>query len=266
MEFLTDLESQLPTRRYVNTLTKDLHLLALIHLSPMFKFEGNGLFRDLFVLLRHFVNFPVDDSTGTQYTQLQSHEAHCANLARLQKLALKHFKDKLAILALNNYASIDRREDLDDHLKQLTDDELSTLCTLLHLRIIYPSGAKIQVTRQVLLEALVSMHERRRTFREVVKDLSVLPTETSLYDPTLLRNEHYDGDRSLAVPKINLQYLSVGDFLWRSFVLYRCESFFAVRKEMEETIKRMQPRESGPGGGVAFSGFSRMAIPIAKPA
>ncbi|KAL9044416.1 MAG: hypothetical protein Q9214_002445 [Letrouitia sp. 1 TL-2023] len=35
---------------------------------------------------------------------------------------------------------------------------------------------------------------------------------------------------------------------------------------MEETIKRLQPRDSGPSGGVAFSGFSRMAIPIAKPA
>ncbi|KAL9604198.1 MAG: hypothetical protein Q9179_001945, partial [Wetmoreana sp. 5 TL-2023] len=266
LEFLTDLESQLPTRRYVNTLIKDLNLLALVRLSPIFNGDENGLFRDLSVLFRHFVNFPIDDHTGVQHTQTRSSEEHSASLARLQKTSLKYFKEKLTILALSNYAAIDKREELEAHLDPLSDEELASLAGLLGFRTKYPPASKVEVGRELLLEVLLSAHERRRTFREVMMDLSLLPTEAALYEPALLRNEQYDGSRSLAIPKLNLQYLSVADFLWRAFVLYRCESFFEIRKDMEETVKRLQPQEAQPPNSVRFGGFSRMAIPVSKPA
>lgn len=266
LEFLTDLESQLPTRRYVTTLIKDLNLLALIRLSSMFNGEENGLFRDMFVLLRQFVNFPVDDNTGIQHTQVQSYEEQCARLARLQRVSLKNFKEKLTILALSNYAAIDKRTELQAHLEPLSDEELADLCGLLGFRTKYPSTTNVEISRDLLLEILISSHERRRTFRESMRDLSILPTEAALYEPTLLRNQYYDGSRSLAIPKLNLQYLSVGDFLWRSFVLYRCESFFEIRQYVEETIKRLQPQHAQLPNSVRFNGFSRMAIPISKPA
>ncbi|KAL8688950.1 MAG: hypothetical protein Q9218_005264, partial [Villophora microphyllina] len=266
LEFLTDLESQLPTRRYVNTLIKDLNLLALIRLSPTFNSADNGLFRDLFVLLRHFVNFPIDDHSGAQRSQAQSSEEHSACLARLQSISLKHFKEKLTILALSNYAAIDKREELEAHLEPLNDDELANLAGLLGFRTKYPLTSKTEINRELLLETILAAHERSRTFREVMRHLSVLPTEAALYEPTLLRNEQYNGSRSLAIPKLNLQYLSAGDFLWRSFVLFRCESFFEVRKDIEETIKRLQPQQAQLPNTVRFTGFSRMAIPIGKPA
>lgn len=265
LEFLTDLESQLPTRRYVNTLLQDLNILALIRLSPVFNRQANGLLRDLFVLFRHFVNFPIDDNTGLQYSRAQSYEKHYGTLARLQRTALKHFKSRLTILALSNYGAIDRREDLESQLSELTDEELEDLCSLLGFRSVYPATAHVEVTRALLMEVLVSAHERRKTFQEAVRDLSTQPTETELYDASLARNESYNGARSLAIPKLNLQYLSVGDFLWRSFILYRCEQFFEVRNFLEEIIKRLQPEETG-SDAVKFSGFSKLAIPITKPA
>lgn len=266
LEFLTDLESQLPTRRYVNTLIQDVNLLALIRNSPLFNYEENRLLRDLFVLLRHFVYFSIDDNTGTQYTQAQADEKQFAVLARLQRTALKNFKSQLTILALSNYGAIESREELETHLKQLNDPELEKLCKLLDLRTSYPHVAKVAVTRELLIEILVSAHERKKTFRELVRGQTILPTEATIYEATLLRNESYNGSRSLAIPKLNLQYLSVGDFLWRSFILYRCESFFEIRKSMEDTIKRLRPRVADQNNGVLFDGFSRMAIPISKPA
>lgn len=266
LEFLTDLESQLPTRRYVNSLIQDMNLLALIRSSPLFNDEENGLLRDLFALLRHFVYFSIDDSTGSQYTQAQADEQYCGILARLQRTALKHFKSQLTILALSNYGAIDSREELVTHLQPLSDSELANLCKLLGLRTVYPHAAKILITRVLLMEILVSVHERKKTFRELVRGQTILPTESTLYEATLLRNESYNGSRSLAIPKLNLQYLSVGDFLWRSFILYRCESFFEIRKAMEETIKRLQPSFADQNNSVQFDGFSKMAIPISKPA
>lgn len=266
LEFLTDLESQLPTRRYVNTLVQDLNLLTLVKNSSLFTAEDNGLFRDLFLLFQHFVHFAIDDIAGTQLSQLQSEELHHAKLAKLQRTALKDFRAQLTILALSNYGALDKRQELEGHFAQLSDSDLESLCKELGIRTIYPPVANVTVNRVLLLDILVSHHEKKKTFRENLQSSAILPTERTIYEPSLLRNESYNGSRSLAIPKLNLQYLSVGDFLWRSFILYKCESFFAIRQSIEDTIKRLQPRATKSNSDLQFDGFSRMAIPISKPA
>jgi intron-binding protein aquarius len=150
------------------------------------------------------------------------------------------------------------------HLEALTDAEITQLCDLLGFRTSYPASPKVVADRQFLTEVLVLGHEKRKTFQETARDLSVLPTELTLFDSTLLRNDNYNGSQPLAIPKLNLQYLTVGDFLWRSFILHRCESFYEIRKHVEDTIKRLQPAACR-SGETNFQGFSRMALPITKP-
>ncbi|CEL02399.1 Putative DEAD helicases superfamily protein (Aquarius) [Aspergillus calidoustus] len=266
LEFLVDLESQLPTRRYVNTLLRDLHLLPVIRLSQMYRTSENALFRDFHNLLKHFTAFAINDYTGEALSSQAVYDAHCQDLAQLQRTSMKHFKDKLTILALSNYGSIEQRSELDGQLSLLDDSELQALCSHLGFRTSYPKQANVTSDRALYMEVLLSFYERTIPFQEAASHLSVVPTEESLYDPSLLRNETYDGSRPLAIPKLNLQYLSLGDFLWRSFLLYRAEAFFQIRKDMESVIKRMQPRSSQDGRTLTFEGFSRMAIPISKPA
>jgi intron-binding protein aquarius len=265
IEFLSDLQSQLPTRRYVNTLLQDLNTLPSVRMSPAFNDEDNGLLRDLYALLKHYTYFPIDDHTGIQHSRSEAYEKHCDALATLQRTALKHFKEKLTILALSNYGSIDKRAELESHLESLTADEVNQLCDLLEFRTSYPTSTHVIADRKFLTEVLLSKHEKRKTFQETVRDLSVLPTELTLFDPTLLRNENYNGSQPLAIPKLNLQYLTVGDFLWRSFILHRCESFYEIRKHIEDVIKRMRPVISRTGQ-TSFEGFSKMALPTMKPA
>jgi intron-binding protein aquarius len=265
IEFLSDLQSQLPTRRYVNTLLQDMNTLAVIRMSPAFNDEDNGLLRDLYALLKHYTYFSIDDHTGIQHSRTEAYEKHCAILAALQRTALKYFKDKLTILALSNYGSIDKRAELEGHLESLTSDEVTQLCDLLEFRTSYPASTKAVTDRKFLTEVLLSEHEKRKTFQETAHELSVLPTELTLFEPTLLRNDNYNGSQPLAIPKLNLQYLTVGDFLWRSFILHRCESFYEIRKHIEDVIKRIQP-VTGSTGQASFKGFSRMALPVSQPA
>ncbi|KAI9044224.1 RNA helicase aquarius [Aspergillus affinis] len=266
LEFLVDLEGQLPTRRYVNTLLKDLNLLSVTRLSPLYRSPDNTLFRDLYDLLVHFVNFAIDDHTGETLSPQAVYEAHCQELSHLQRVSMRLFKDKLMILALSNYGSIEQRSELEGQLASLEESELQNLCSHLGFRTVYPSQSQVSPTRQLYLEIILAFYERKISFQEASSQIAILPTEENLYDPALLRNETYDGSRPIAIPKLNLQYLSVGDFLWRSFVLYRSEAFFQIRKDMEAIVKRMQPRTSRDGKGPTFEGFSRMAIPISKPA
>jgi intron-binding protein aquarius len=210
------------------------------------------------------VHFSIDDQTGAQHSRTEAYDRHCAELGKLQRVALRHFKEKLTVLALSNYASIDRRSELENLLEILTDDELVKLVSLLELRTDYPDSVNVEIDRQFLMEILLSTFEKRKTFQEIARDLSILPTEDSLFDQSLLRTDNYDGSQPLALPKLKLQYLSVGDFLWRSLVLYRCESFYGIRKDISDVIRRLRPevRRSGETG---FAGSSRMALPISRP-
>ncbi|KAI1005972.1 RNA helicase aquarius [Podosphaera aphanis] len=265
IELLIDLLSQLPTRRYVNTLLQDLNTLSAIRLSPAFNDEDNGLLRDLHALLKHYCHFPVDDQTGMQYSSAEAYQRHCSTLAVLQRIAFKHFKEKLTILALSNYGSIDKRNELKSHLDPLSDEDISQLCDLLLLRTSYPTSASILVDRNFLIEVLLSHHEKKKSFQECAQELSILPNEHTLFESALIRNDMYNGTQPLAIPKLNLQYLTVGDFLWRSFILHRCESFYEIRKYIEDVLKRLRP-VSGHNGQVRFEGFFKMALPITKPA
>lgn len=263
LELLTDLQSQLPTRRYVNTLLHDLNLLAAIRLSPMYTDEENGLFRDLFNLLSHFTYFPIEDQTGRQLSKLEYDQEHYDVLAKLQRVATSTFPEKLQLLALANYGSIGNREEFQGHVRVLEDSELVQLCSLMGLRTEYPKSTFLVRDRPFFTETLISLVEYRSTYKDVVRELPTLPTEDVLFENTFVRNESYDGSRPLAIPKLNLQYLTMGDFLWRSFILYRAESFYGIRKDMEDVIKRIQPR--GKGATTKFGGFSRMSLPISSP-
>ncbi|KAI1432295.1 hypothetical protein GGR50DRAFT_616219 [Xylaria sp. CBS 124048] len=264
VEFISDLLSQLPTRRYANTLLQDLHILPALRLSPMFNDEPNALLRDQYALLSHYAHFSIDDQTGSQHSRTEAYERHCAELGKLQRVSLRHFKEKLTVLALSNYASIDNRSELENLLDTLTDNELAQLVSLLELRTEYPESVNMVIDRRFLMEILLSTFEKRKTFQETARNLNILPTEDSLFDQSLLRTDYYDGSRPLALPKLRLQYLSVGDFLWRSLVLYRCESFYGIRKDISDVLRRLKP-EVRPSGETGFAGSSRMALPISRP-
>ncbi|KAL1311234.1 hypothetical protein AAFC00_001424 [Neodothiora populina] len=264
LELLTDLQSQLPTRRYVSALLQDLNILSVVKLSPMYVDEDNSLLRDMHSLLEHFSFFPIEDHSGRQYTRLEYDQIHHAALTRLQRVSFKTFQDKLKILILANFASLATRDDLESHLGALSDDELIQLCSLLSFRTEYPTSSLLVRDRSFYMELLLSAHERRPTYQETMENMTVMPTDHTVYDQSFVRTEGYNGSRPLAVPKLNLQYLTMGDFLWRSFMLYRSESFYEIRQDVEDTVKRTQPKRLGIT--TKFDGFSRMALPISKPA
>ena len=265
LEFVIDLESQVPTRRYTDVLVKDLNLPSLIRCSEVYKKPENALLRDLTSLLHHFQSFVVEESASPS-TQSSQQSTHYASLAHLQRISLKHFDHKLKVLALSNYASVEQRSELESHFSLLSDDELKRLCDLLLFRTEYPTTAGVTAGRELYLEVLLSAYARPQNFQEAVSRLSVLPTEETLYDDALLRSESYDGTRPLALPKLNLQYLNMTDFMWRSFQLHQAEAFYAIRKDMESIVRRMKPRAVREPGATIFEGFSKMAMPIDKPA
>lgn len=64
VEFLVDLLSQLPTRRFLRTLLEDRALVVRCKMSPLFQKEQGNLFAQLVDLFEYYMGFNVDDHTG----------------------------------------------------------------------------------------------------------------------------------------------------------------------------------------------------------
>ncbi|KAI9669711.1 MAG: hypothetical protein M1831_007407 [Alyxoria varia] len=265
MEFLADLQSQFPTRRYVNTLLQDLNILVAIRSCPLYSRGDAGLFRDFWALLRHFTYFPIDDHSGKQRTQQEYLDLHHTRIVRLQRTALKQFKEQLNLLALSSYGLLGQRQELFSHLDGMQTEDISLLCQHLGLRTQYPESISLKADRAFMIEILIFHHEFRPPFQNVMKSMAILPTERILYEESFIRNGSYDGTQPLALPKINLQYLTTADFLWRSFILMRCESFYEIKNDLEDTVKRLKPPANTAGTNDRPRG-SRMALQISKPA
>lgn len=89
------------------------------------------------------------------------------------------------------------------------------------------------------------------------------PTESIIWDENLVPTSYYNGDNVLALPKLNLQFLTLHDYLLRNFNLFRLESTFEIRQDVEDAVSRMLPWLSEEGD-VVFGGWARMALPVAS--
>ncbi|XP_053406236.1 RNA helicase aquarius-like isoform X2 [Mercenaria mercenaria] len=78
--------------------------------------------------------------------------------------------------------------------------------------------------REFLLELLVIHHERKKSQLEQINEMPMYPTEDIIWDENIVPTEYYNSEGTLALPKINLQFLTLHDYLLRNFSLFRLES------------------------------------------
>ena len=257
-EFLIDLLSQLPTRRFVRALIEDVAVVVKSRLSALYAHPSGDLFRQLVDLLKFYQNYEINDQTGTQLSADDVEINHSSRVHAFQFLCFKKVQ-KLMPLALANVGSIDKRTQLMKMVSVLTPGELKDLmCKKLQLVSINDSWAgKVEFLKEVL----VSSFERRQSQRESINALPLYPNEKVMWDENLVPSINYTGAGPLALPKLNLQFLTLHDYLLRNFNLFRLESTYEIREDTHDVLKRMGAR-IGDDGETVFSGWARMATPI----
>lgn len=261
IELMIDLEALLPTRRWFNTVLDDSHLVVRCHLSSLTKREKEGhLFCQLLDMLKFYTGFEINDQTGNALTQKEMTTLHYDKITSLQRAAFAHFPE-LHDFALSSVASVDTRESLTKHFGHLSPNMLHKVASYLCLLPELPEGQDTTIEKEVLLELLVSRHERRISQIEQLNQMPLYPTEKIIWDENIVPTEYYSGEGCLALPKLNLQFLTLHDYLLRNFNLFRLESTYEIRQDIEDVIWRMKPWQS-EYGGVVFGGWARMAQPI----
>jgi intron-binding protein aquarius len=259
LEFLIDILSQLPTRRFVRTVLEDRAVLVKCRLAPLFSHARGRLFSQLVDLFRFYQGFEINDHTGTQLTDDEVASAHYERLQQLQRLAFKHIP-ALRELALANCGAIEKRPALMRHLQALPVAELARLATQ-QLRLVSPDDPWAADPR-FLLEVLVSAFEKRRSQRQAISEMPLYPNEEVLWDENMVPSIAYTGEGCLALPKLNLQFLTFHDYLLRNFNLFRLEATYEIREDLADVLTRIGPVPHPEAEGrVMFTGWARMAVP-----
>ncbi|KAF9175690.1 hypothetical protein BGX21_006167 [Mortierella sp. AD011] len=263
MEFLIDLEAQLPTRRYFNTLIDDHQIVAICKLSKFANNKKTGtLFGQLLDILAFYTGFEINSHTGLALTREEMTEIHASKLTKLQRIAFTYFKDELIDLAMTNLRAIEDRKSLSKHFENLTQEQLVQLCGLLNIRTTKITDPSVEHSREMLLEVLFIQFEKRHSQIEQINALPLYPDEHALFEDAAVKEEMYNAERPLALPKLNLQFLTLHDYLLRNFNLFRLESNYEIRQDIEDAVVRLGPRPGPTEGTTAFSGWSRVAAPI----
>ncbi len=114
---------------------------------------------------------------------------------------------------------------------------------------------------RLLLEIAISTHERRISQLDAINNLPLYPGENLLWDENVVPTLNYTGQDVLALPKLNLQYLTFHDYLLRNFNLFRLESTYEIRQDVEDATLRLRPR-IGMDNTTVFTGWARSCLPI----
>jgi intron-binding protein aquarius len=267
LEFLIDLEALLPTRRFFNTLLDDTNLLIHCYLSDLIKsddkYDEYKLFRELFQVLKFYSTFEIDDQSGEAKTENEIEELHYEKLKSLQKGIFKYYRDELQSFSLTNIGTIDKRETLIKHLDSLSFDLIYSVAVYLNL---VPDNSKENYSKDLIIEIIIWHMERPISQLEEINSLPLYPTEDVIWNENLIPSDNKRNlsslDQCLALPKLNLQFLTLHDYLLRNFNLFRLESAYELKQDIEDACIRLKPYYSYEEQAVAFKSWSRMAQPI----
>ncbi|XP_064457354.1 RNA helicase aquarius-like [Ornithodoros turicata] len=261
LELMIDLEALLPTRRFFNTVLDDSHLVVKCRLSSLADRPEGRLFSQLLDRLKFYSRFEINDQTGEELSDHDMMQIHYDSITALQKAAFKSFPN-LRPFALSNVASVDTREKLLNHFGSLKTEELHRIAASLFLVApLKKSDEKSTYDHEFLQELLISQHEKRQSQLDSLNEMPLYPTETVVWDENVVPSEYFSGEGCLALPKLNLQFLTLHDYLLRNFHLFRLESTYEIRQDIEDCVSRLKPWKTEEGG-VMFGGWARMAQPI----
>ena len=264
VRFVMELMSQLPTRRFSHALLDDKAFLTRCSLSRLFHHPAGKLFSDLVVSLRAIVDFPVADHTGDALTYDNVSAVHYQRIQQLQRLFFKYWP-MLREEALSNCGTLQKREHLLKLVKKLNPEELRLL-VINQLRLIDESVAPANNV-DILEETMISAYERRPAMKDLLEKMPLYPTETLLLDreavPEGTNAVFNTSNSTLNLPRLNMQFLTLSDYLMRNFHLFRMETAYEVREDVAGAVKRIRPH-IGDDGTVQFAGWSRTAHPPEK--
>ncbi|KAM3685939.1 hypothetical protein ACJW31_11G157600 [Castanea mollissima] len=193
-------------------------VVAKCHLSALYKHEKGKLFAQLVDLLQFYEKFEINDHVGTQLTDDEVLQSHYDRFQSFQLLAFKKIP-KLRELALANIGAINKRADLSKKLSGLSPMDLRDL--VCHKLKLISEEDPWSERVDFLIEVMVSFFEKQQSQKESINALPLYTNE------------------QIISSKLNIQFLMLHDYLLQNFNLFRLESIYEIREEIQEVVPHL---------------------------
>ncbi|WKY11101.1 hypothetical protein Q1695_003001 [Nippostrongylus brasiliensis] len=262
IELVIDLEALLPTRRFFNALLHSSKLITHCVLSKLISSEAGSLFCQLVEMLKFYARFEINDITGQQLTHKEVSDKHYEHVVKLQKAAFKYFRESMPDFYLLSVGSVDTRKALTKQFGSMKKSEIYRFAEYLHLVPPMDSEGSMldKFTKEFLTETITLHCERRVNQLQQLNELPLYPTEQVIWDENVVPYENYSGEGVLALNKLNLQFLTLHDYLLRNFNLFQLESTYEIRQDLEDVLFRMKPWRHESRNETVWGGWARMAL------
>ena len=211
MEWLIDLLSQLPTRRFLNTLLDDVHLLVRIKRSPLYAFLTSSggaarrdndmvdaiyqrkLFINLVYQLELYLTFEVNDQTGVALLPHDLVEQSSTQVTRLQSIAFHKHPIILKDLIYASLGSlVSNKDTLENYLNLLSVSDVAEMAKAMkyvsvkdlqpYIRNESDALSYDEQLREYLYAIIEYKLMKRPSQLDQLNRLSLYPTEELLWD------------------------------------------------------------------------------------
>ena len=258
-----DMLAQLPTRRFTRAVLDERGVLLKASRSAPVALAPRSRLARLVALARHYADFPIDDHTGEAAPDADRARSALARGAALQRLLFRHHP-AARDLALAPAMDVCTPGKLAAGLGGLSDADLRAL-VVDQARVVRPDDPESH-DRDFLLAALGASYALKPGTVAAAAATPLYPTEAALLDPDAVPTDAR-GRRAgpLPLPKLNLQFLTAGDYLLRNLELYRLEAAAEIRDEVVDALARLAPApDPANPSNLTFRGWARMAARVGR--
>jgi len=280
LQLILDLLSTTATRRYLRQYLLSINFSVKCTISKFYKSciasssskesSSKLLFLQLITMLQDLETFGINDITAEPLSKSQIKSLYHERAHVLQKMCHRYYPNELSEILyagvgmVSNYAFLRRNLDRIVNMDVLVDiacrlrllskndndddnDDDGILDDLVDSLEDHDDEKLMKMKREFVTQILLYHHTLRLSEEQSLSQLPLYPDEKLLWNPHLVPPGHLFLDSSsgptttLALPKMNMQFLSFADYLLRSFKLLRLESAYEIRSDLVDAIKRMRP-------------------------
>uniref|UniRef100_A0A7S1TC51 Intron-binding protein aquarius n=1 Tax=Compsopogon caeruleus TaxID=31354 RepID=A0A7S1TC51_9RHOD len=265
MDMIVDLLSQLSTRRFLRLFMEDTQFV------PMARYGINkglplaagaksfALISKLLDMAEYYARTEIDSSTGEPVSRDEMISKESDRLSSVQ-LALFAKTPESRDLALANHSSLRKSDTLMKSLTSLSEEELCSIAREVGCYPNLPLESLPVVKKDVLINCLMSFCSSSFNSMMLRRE-PIYPTEADIWDAELGLEENLAWSETFALPKLNLQFLTMHDYLLRNYTLLQLQAKASIRVILLLSLSRMQPYVDHRNE-LQFRGWSSTATPL----
>ena len=260
LQLVVELLSQLPTRRFVRTFLFNQGFLVRCKRSVAGASHLRTLSR-LVTLVDDLMHFEVDDQDGSPISDEDNLALHYEYIQKLQRMAFQKVP-KMDQFPLANCKKACQEGFLRKEVSKLDASEVKVFVTG-HCTILDPRS-DLAEDGEALVSMLVDALKVPTPRAKYLEMLPLYPTEATLVDQEggWLESQGQGKLPTITgLPRMNLQFLTMRDYLVRNFKLLQLEAAHEISEDIKEVVPRMGAFLDEEDG-VRFAGWARMASQV----